>query len=86
MDITRLTVKWRTIATRVLLPVPALASIASHRFWLMALVSDVYMFCVGAYFLYLARRTHLAVGLVGFGFMAGAVFLMGRLALDLYPQ
>lgn len=86
MDTEGLTVNRKTVATALLLPLPALASILSHRAWLMTLAPGVYTFGLGAYFIYLARRTHFVIGVVGVAFMLGAVLLMGRPALGLYPH
>jgi hypothetical protein len=78
-----------TAAAAIALGVPLLIAILSGRLWLMALAQGYATFIWGAYLVWVAwvaRRRPVLMGVPGVVFMAGAILLMGRLALDFYPK
>ncbi len=81
-----LTVTRQTVSAALVLAIPMLAAIISGRLWLMLLGQAYVMFAFGGYLVWIARRTHIVIGVFGVGVMVGAVFLIGRHALDLYPK
>jgi hypothetical protein len=80
-----LVVNRKTLSIAGLVLVPVAVALFAERAWLLSAVPVALALMLGCYFIVMARRFHVALAVIGVGFVAWAGYLV-RYAISLYPN